>query len=94
VSPSRQSRPTPLGDLRPDLPAWLQATLARAVATDPAERFRDVNEFATEMERGPSRSPSPMRRPLTLYERSPVRFWQGVSALLAIALAAALFWRH
>ena len=94
VSPSRQSRPTPLGDLRPDLPAWLQATLARAVATDPAERFRDVNEFATEMERGPSRAPSPLRRPLTLYERSPVRFWQGVSALLAIALAAALFWRH
>jgi len=94
VSPSRQSRPTPLDDLRPDLPAWLQATLSRAVATDPAERFRDVNEFATEMERGPSRAPSPMRRPLTLYERSPVRFWQGVSALLAIALAAALFWRH
>ena len=53
-----------------------------------------MNEFATEMELGPSRSPSPMRRPLTLYERSPVRFWQGVSALLAIALAAALFWRH
>ncbi len=26
-------------------------------------------------------------RPQTLYERSPVRFWQGVSALLALALA-------
>jgi hypothetical protein len=35
-----------------------------------------------------------MRRPLTLYERSPVRFWQGVSALLAIALIVSLWLRH
>jgi serine/threonine protein phosphatase PrpC len=94
VSPPRRTRPIPLGELRPDLPAWLQATLARAIATDPNERFRDVNEFATEMERGPTRAPSPMRRPLTLYERSPVQFWQGVSALLAIALVVALLLRH
>ena len=26
-----------------------------------------------------------------LYERAPVRFWQGVAALLALALALALF---
>ena len=94
VSPPRRTRPVPLGDLRPDLPAWLQATLARAIAIDPAERFRDMNEFAVEMERGPARAPSPMRRPLTLYERSPVRFWQGVSALLAVALIASLLLRH
>jgi serine/threonine protein phosphatase PrpC len=94
VSPPRRTRPVPLGELRPDLPAWLQATLARAVATDPNERFRDVNEFATEMERGPARAASPMRRPLTLYERSPVRFWQGVSVLLALALIASLWLRH
>ena len=35
-----------------------------------------------------------IRRPLTLYERSPLRFWQGVSALLAMALAASLLLRH
>jgi serine/threonine protein phosphatase PrpC len=94
VSPPRRTRPIPLGELRPDLPAWLQATLARAIATDPNERFRDINEFATEMERGPTRAPSAIRRPLTLYERSPVRFWQGVSALLAIALIVSLWLRH
>jgi serine/threonine protein phosphatase PrpC len=94
VSPPRRTRPVPLSELRPDLPAWLQAALARAVATDPTERFRDMNEFGVEMERGPTRAPLPMRRPLTLYERSPVRFWQGVSALLALALAASLWLRH
>jgi serine/threonine protein kinase len=94
VNPPRKSRPTPLGDLRPDLPAWLQAALGRAIATDPAERFRDMNEFAVEMERGPERAPMSPRRPQTLYERSPVRFWQGVSAVLAIALALSLWLRH
>jgi serine/threonine protein phosphatase PrpC len=96
VNPPRKTRPTPLSDLRPDLPAWLQATLGRAIAPDPAERFRDMNEFAAEMERGPERMPLSARRPLTLYERSPVRFWQGVSAVLAAALALSwwLHWGH
>ncbi len=94
VNPPRKSRPTPLGDLRPDLPAWLQAALGRAIAADPAERFRDMNEFAVEMERGPERQPMSARRPQTLYERSPVKFWQGVSVVLAIALALSLWLRH
>src|ERR1700686_2597513 len=93
-SPPRRTRPIPLGELRPDLPAWLQTPLARAVATDPNERFRDMNEFAMEMEQGPVRAPLAVRRPLTLYERSPLRFWQGVSALLALGLAASLLLRH
>ena len=50
-------------------------------------------EFAHEFEAGPSYAPVPVRRELTLYERSPVRFWQVVSALLAVALAAALWWK-
>jgi serine/threonine protein phosphatase PrpC len=89
--PPRRERPKPLALLRPDLPAWLQATLGRAIAIDPAERFRDVTEFAVEMEAGPARAPAAVRRPLTLYERAPVRFWQGVAALLALALALLLF---
>src|SRR5208283_1680774 len=55
VSPPRRSRPIPLSDLRPDLPAWLQAALARAIAVDPNDRFRDMLEFALEMETGPAR---------------------------------------
>ena len=93
VSPPRRSRPVPLAELRPDLPAWLQAALGRAIATNPVERFQDVTEFALEMEAGPSHAPAPARRPQTLYERSPVRFWQGVAALLALALALSLWWR-
>jgi serine/threonine protein kinase len=89
----RRERPKPLSALRPDLPAWLERALARAIAVDPVERFRDMNEFAVEIETGPAGNPHAPRRPQTFYEREPVRFWQGVAALLALALVLAL-WRH
>jgi serine/threonine protein phosphatase PrpC len=93
TGPPRRERPKALSALRPDLPAWLQAVLGRAIATDPAERYRDVTEFAVEMEAGPARSAVVVHRPLTFYERAPVRFWQGVAALLALALLLLLL-RH
>ena len=91
-SPPRD-RPRALSALRPDLPAWLEAAIGRAIAIDPAERFRDMIEFAVEMEAGPARAAVAVRRPRTLYERNPVRFWQGVAALLALALLVSLL-RH
>ena len=93
TSPPRRERPTQLSALRPDLPAWLQAALGRAIAKDPAERFRDMAEFAVEMEAGPASAPPAVSRPRTLYERYPLQFWQGISALLALALIVSLL-RH
>ncbi|HTV35453.1 MAG TPA: bifunctional protein-serine/threonine kinase/phosphatase, partial [Xanthobacteraceae bacterium] len=61
---------------------------------DPTERFRDMIEFAVEMENGPARAPTTGYRAQTFYERHPVRFWQGVSALLALALLLSLWLRH
>ena len=77
----------------PGSAAWLEAALGRAIAIDPAERFRDMSEFAVEMEAGPARAPAAVRRPPTLYERAPLRFWQGLAALLALALVLSLL-RH
>jgi len=50
-------------------------------------------EFAVEMETGPARAPLAVRKPRTLYERSPLLFWQGLAALLALALLFSLL-RH
>ena len=93
TSPPRRDRPTALSALRPDLPAWLQSAIGRAIAIDPTDRFRDMSEFGVEMETGPARPPLAIPRPRTLYERAPVRFWQGVAALLALALLLSLL-RH
>src|SRR5260221_1575448 len=93
TSPPRRDRPKELSLLRPDLPAWLQAVLGPAIATDPPERFLDMIEFAVEMEAGPVRAPAAVRRPLTLYERGPLRFLPGLAALIGFALLLLLL-RH
>jgi len=93
TSPPRRTRPQALSALRPDLPAWLESAIGRAIAIDSAARFRDMIEFAVEMETGPARAPIAVRRPRTIYERYPVQFWQGVAALLALALLVSLL-RH
>jgi hypothetical protein len=94
TSPPGRDRRKDLAALRPDLPAWLGAVLGRTFATDPAEHFRGAMEFAAETEAGPPLAPAPARLPQTPLERVPVRFWQGVAALLALALLASLFWRQ
>ena len=93
TSPPRRNRPRDFSALRPDLPAWLQTALARAIAVDPAQRFDDMTEFAFEMEDGPARPPTDLPRPRTLYERAPLQVWQGVAALLALALLVSLLVR-
>ena len=93
TGPPRRSRPRDFSALRPDLPAWLQAVLGRAVTVDPVRRFRDMTEFAIEMEAGPARPTTEVRRPRTLYERAPLQVWQGVAALLALALLVSLLLR-
>ena len=86
----RLGKATPLGKLRPDLPAWLDRTIARAIALDRRERYADAIEFAFELEHGSLRAvPHGFERP-SLYDRNPVRFWQLVSVSLFVALLVAL----
>lgn len=86
----RFGRPTPLSKHRPDLPAWLDHCLARAVSVDRRDRYADAVEFAFELEHGSVRAlPQSISKP-SLYERNPVRFWQLVSLALLIALVISL----
>jgi len=89
-SQPRFARMTPLAKHRPDLPAWLDHILGRAVALDPAARFADAVEFAFELEHGSLRAVPVSVARTPLYERDPTRFWQVISALLLVALLVAL----
>jgi len=86
----RFGKPTSLLRHRPDLPAWLQHLLARATAVDRSARFGDVLELCMELESGMERGVPVVLRQLSLYERHPLRFWQAVSAILAILLLFSL----
>lgn len=75
---------------RPDLPAWLDAVVAKAVDVDPERRFGDAIEFAHELENGATsaRPASPARR--SLYDRDPLKFWQFVALALSVVVIALL----
>lgn len=81
----RFDRPTRPTFHRADMPAWLEVAIMRALAVDPTDRFADVQELITVLESG-SAIAAPVIEPPSLIERYPVRFWQGVSAILAALL--------
>jgi serine/threonine protein phosphatase PrpC len=90
----RFGRRTPLARYRPDLPAWLDACLGRAVAVKRDDRYGDVLELAFELEHNLAHGPTASRaRRASFYERNPLRFWQVISILLLVALMASLLTR-
>ena len=89
----RFGKPKALVNLRPDLPAWLDACLARAMAVEPGGRHGDVMEFVIDMEAGPAVAGIPPRETIPLYERNPLTFWKVVSAILAVIALALAVWR-
>jgi hypothetical protein len=86
----RFTKRTSLTHHRSDLPAWLDVVLAKATAVDKSRRFADSMEMAFELENGLAQGGKRVHDRVPLYHRNPVRFWQVVSALLALALLAML----
>ena len=84
-APRFDRAPAPPTRHRPDMPAWLEAAILRATAIDPNDRFEDVEELIHVLETGSAVAAPPPRRQLSLIERDPVRFWQGVSLILLLA---------
>ncbi|OJX20303.1 MAG: protein kinase [Burkholderiales bacterium 68-20] len=84
----RRLRYVPLAHHRPDLPAWLDAVLRKALHPQPARRQQAAAEFVHDL-----RAPGPdfhRRRAPPLAERDPVAFWQAVATLLGLAVIGLL----
>ena len=71
----------------PELPEWIDASLGKALAVDPARRYQELSEFVYDMAHP---NPTLTAGPLPLFERGSVRTWRIVSLVLAIALVVAL----
>lgn len=71
-----------------ELPPWLDEVLKKALHPQPTRRFQALSEFTHEL-----RQPSPAflrtSRP-PLLERNPLLFWQGLSAVLLVAVLVLL----
>lgn len=72
-------------DVRPDIPEWLDLTLAKAVAADPNKRYQAFSEFEQDL-LVPNVQMLEKRQNAPLIERNPLGFWQWVSGLLALTV--------
>ncbi|QDC11673.1 bifunctional protein-serine/threonine kinase/phosphatase [Oceanicola sp. D3] len=64
------------------VPLWMDAALGRALHPDPLRRYDALSEFIADLARPGAAYKA--RHHVPLAERNPLRFWQGVSALLAV----------
>ncbi len=81
-TPRYQHRAKSLNHYRPDLPSWLDAVLARALAIDPKERYADIMELAYELENGLAKGGQIKPQKRSWYERNPLLFWKLFSLSL------------
>ena len=65
------------------VPDWMDDALRRALHPDPVRRFDALSEFVAALATPPPASVRARHRPLM--ERDPLRFWQCLSAALAVA---------
>jgi serine/threonine protein phosphatase PrpC len=88
----RFGKPVPPSKHRPEIPSWLDNAILTAIQPEREARFGDVIELLRALEGGGALEVAP-RQYVPLIERNPVRFWQLVSAGLALALALSLILR-
>lgn len=81
-------RYVPLRQFRPELPAWVDAVLHKALHPQPAKRQQAVSEFAHDLQ-SPGTEFLRARMP-ALIERRPVLFWQCTTVLLAVTVVVLL----
>ncbi len=74
---------------RHELPLWLDLALEKATAADPRSRFQAFSELQAELGKPNSSAIEEYQRQ-PLLQRNPVKFWQGLSFLLATALLISL----
>jgi serine/threonine protein phosphatase PrpC len=79
----RFGTPTAASRYRPDLPAWLDECLARAIAADPKDRYETMEEWLLAFEQDERRALTAKPRPLL--EREPLKVWRGM-ALMSLLL--------
>ncbi|MCA0042236.1 bifunctional protein-serine/threonine kinase/phosphatase [Celeribacter litoreus] len=72
----------PARDDESPVPAWMDAALKRATQPEAGRRYDALSEFVAELKR-PGQTWQAARH-VPLMEKNPVRFWQGVSAALAV----------
>ena len=84
----RRLRYVPARHLRPDLPAWVDAVLAKALSPQPDKRQEVISEFVQDLKAPGAQFQS--QRITPLIDRDPVLFWKCSTAVLGVVVVALL----
>jgi serine/threonine protein phosphatase PrpC len=77
-------------DGHPEIPAWIDGALRRAVHADPYKRYESLSEFTFDLRHANAKySTAP-----PLIERDPLLFWKVATAILACAVVVLLALLH
>jgi serine/threonine protein kinase len=69
---------------RPEIPAWIDETLRKALSPEPGKRYADLSEFTFDLHHPNKAFLNQVRTPLI--ERNPAVFWQVTSFVLALVV--------
>lgn len=76
---------------RRDIPLWLDLALKKSTEANPALRYQAFSEFFADLSK-PNINAIQEYKKQPIMERNPIQFWQGMSAILFIALIFALIY--
>ena len=71
-----------------EIPAWIDATLQKALHPSPERRYQELSEFLYDL-RHPNPALWSKARPPWI-ERNPAAFWKSICAVLALIIVALL----
>ena len=72
-----------------EFPIWIDDTLKQALNVEPIKRYSELSEFIHDLHHPNKTFNSRTSRPLI--EREPVKFWRGLSLILALIVIVQLF---
>ena len=70
---------------RTSIPLWLDLALKKACTPRPTQRYQAMSEFLADIT-SPSQELIALHESVPLMEKDPIRFWQGMSLFLLVAL--------
>jgi serine/threonine protein kinase len=76
--------------VRDDLPLWVDLALKKSTQADPALRYQAFSEFFADLSK-PNVNVLQEYKKQPIMERNPIQFWQGMSAILFVALIVTMF---
>src|SRR4051812_2822769 len=82
----------PAALVNPEIPAWIDGALERAVHPNPAKRYDSLSEFIFDLRHPNTKYLATSSTPLI--ERNPLLFWKSTTMVLALAVIVLLAMQH